>query len=64
MNFGNVNTSTIDCASGGCSTGGGPCAFYTFREFDSQDIKLGMRWMLTPEVVPQPIYQPPLMRKG
>ena len=64
MNFGNVNTSIIDCASGGCSTGGGPCAFNTFREFDSQDIKLGMRWMLTPDVVPQPIYQPPLMRKG
>jgi opacity protein-like surface antigen len=64
MNFGNVNTSMIDCASGGCSTGGGPRAFYTFREFDSQDIKLGMRWMLTPDVMPQPMYQPPLMRKG
>ena len=48
LNFGNVNTSIIDCASGGCSTGGGPRAFYTFREFDSQDIKLGMRWMLDP----------------
>ena len=34
LNFGNVNTSIIDCASGGCSTGGGPRAFYTFREFD------------------------------
>ena len=64
LNFGNVNTSIIDCASGGCSTGGGPRAFYTFREFDSQDIKLGMRWMLTPDVVQQPMYQPPLMRKG
>jgi opacity protein-like surface antigen len=63
LNFGNVATSIIDCASGGCSTGGGPRAFYTFREFDSQDIKLGMRWMLTPDVV-QPMYQPPLMRKG
>jgi hypothetical protein len=30
---------------------------------DSQDIKLGMRWMLTPDVV-APVYQPPLMRKG
>ena len=37
---------------------------YTFREFDSQDIKLGMRWMLTPDVTPMPMYQPPLMRKG
>ena len=49
LNFGNVNTSIIDCANGGCSTGGGPRAFYTFREMDSQDLKFGMRWMLTPE---------------
>jgi opacity protein-like surface antigen len=63
MNFGNVNTSIIDCASGGCSTGGGPRAFYTFREMDSHDLKFGMRWMLQPEQV-APVYQPPLVRKG
>ncbi|MEJ0078423.1 MAG: outer membrane beta-barrel protein [Alphaproteobacteria bacterium] len=63
LNMGNVNTSIIDCASAGCSTGGGPRAFYTFTNMDSQDIKLGMRWMLTPDVV-APVYQPPLMRKG
>jgi opacity protein-like surface antigen len=63
MNFGNVNTSIIDCASGGCSTGGGPRAFYTFREMDSHDLKFGMRWMLQPEQA-APVYQPPLMRKG
>jgi opacity protein-like surface antigen len=63
MNFGNVNTSTIDCANGGCSTGGGPRAFYTFTNMDSQDIKLGMRWLLQPEQV-QPMYQQPLVRKG
>ncbi len=49
LNFGNVNTSVIDCANGGCSTGGGPRAYYTFREMDSHDIKFGMRWMLQPE---------------
>ena len=63
LNFGNVNTSIIDCANGGCSTGGGPRAYYTFREIDSHDIKLGMRWMLQPDQQ-QPVYQPPLMRKG
>ena len=63
LNFGNVNTSIIDCANGGCSIGGGPRAFYTFREMDSQDIKFGMRWMLQPEQV-QPVYQQPLVRKG
>jgi opacity protein-like surface antigen len=62
MNFGNVNTSIIDCANGGCSVGAGPRAFYTLRELDSHDIKFGMRWMLQPDV--QPMYQPPLMRKG
>jgi len=64
LNFGNVNTGVVDCAGGGCSpaVGGGPRAFYTFREFDSHDIKFGMRWMLQPEQ--QPIYQPPLVRKG
>ena len=63
LNFGNVNTSIIDCANSGCSTGGGPRAFYTLREMDSHDLKFGMRWMLQPEQV-QPVYQPPLVRKG
>ena len=49
LNFGNVNTGVIDCAAAGCSTGGGPRAFYTFREMDSHDLKFGMRWMLAPE---------------
>ena len=63
LNMGNVNTSIIDCANSGCSTGGGPRAFYTFRELDSHDLKFGMRWMLAPEQQ-APIYAPPLMRKG
>ena len=62
LNMGNVNTGVIDCASGGCSTGAGPRAFYTFREMDSHDVKFGMRWMLAPEQAPA--YMPPLMRKG
>jgi opacity protein-like surface antigen len=63
LNFGNVNTSVIDCANQGCSTGGGPRAFYTLREFDSHDLKVGMRWLLQPEQQ-MPVYQPPLIRKG
>ena len=62
LNMGNVNTGIIDCASGGCSTGAGPRAFYTFREMDSHDVKFGMRWMLAPESAPA--YMPPLVRKG
>jgi len=65
LNFGNVNTSIIDCANQGCSVGGGPRAFYTLRDMDSHDLKFGMRWMLTPDVAPpQPMYAPPLVRKG
>lgn len=63
LNMGNVNTGVIDCAGGGCSTGGGPRAYYTFREMDSHDVKLGVRWMLQPEQA-APVYQAPLMRKG
>ena len=63
LNFGSVNTPIIDCASAGCATGGGPTAYYTMRDMSSHDFKLGMRWMLTPEVQ-QPAYMPPLMRKG
>jgi opacity protein-like surface antigen len=59
LNFGDVNTSIIDCASGGCATGG-PRAYYTLRNFDSHDFKLGVRWMLAPEA---PTYMP-LVRKG
>jgi hypothetical protein len=61
--MGAINTPVIDCASAGCSTGGGPAAYYTMRDFSSHDFKLGMRWMLTPDVQ-QPAYMPPLMRKG
>jgi opacity protein-like surface antigen len=64
LNMGDVSTGVIDCAGGGCSTGGGPRAYYTFREMDSHDLKFGMRWMLAPEATPAPMYAPPLMRKG
>ena len=33
-----------------------------FRDITSHDVKFGMRWMLQPE--PQPVYAPPLMRRG
>jgi opacity protein-like surface antigen len=60
LNMGDVQTGIIDCASAGCAAGGGPRAFYTLTNFESHDIKLGVRWMLAPE----PVYAPPLMRRG
>jgi opacity protein-like surface antigen len=64
LNIGDVQTGIVDCASSGCSGTGGPRAFYTMTDFTSQDIKLGLRWMLQPEPV-APVYTPPpLMRRG
>jgi opacity protein-like surface antigen len=34
---------------------------FTFKSLTSQDLMLGMRWLIQPEV---PAYQPPLIRKG
>ena len=66
LNMGNVQTGIVDCASSGCSGTGGPRAYYTLTDFTSQDIKLGLRWMLQPEPVAPPVYSPPpvLMRRG
>jgi opacity protein-like surface antigen len=60
LSMGNAATSEINCGGGGCNVaGGGPRAFYTLTDMTSQDIKLGVRWMLAPEPSPMP-----LMRRG
>jgi opacity protein-like surface antigen len=61
VNMGTIDTPVIDCASGGCGAGNGPRAYYSFTNYYSQDLKIGMRWMLQPEPVYAP---PPLIRKG
>jgi len=62
VNFGSIDTPVIDCAASGCVTTG-PRAFYSFTNFYTQDIKIGMRWMLQPDA-PPPAYPMPVMRKG
>jgi opacity protein-like surface antigen len=42
-------------------TNGGP---FTFKNIDSHDFKIGVRWMLEPPVQSQPAMLPPLMRRG
>ena len=34
-----------------------------FKGITSHDVKLGVRWLLQPDV-PQPVFAPPLMRRG
>jgi opacity protein-like surface antigen len=60
LNMGSAQTAEIQCGATGCGAGGGPRAHYHLRTLDSHDLKFGMRWMLQPE----PVYQPPLMRRG
>jgi opacity protein-like surface antigen len=60
LNMGNVDTSEVLCGATGCGTGQGPRAFYTMRNFYSNDFRIGMRWMLQQDTPPPP----PLIRKG
>lgn len=61
LNMGNAQTAEVLCGASGCGNGSGPRASYTLTNFDSHDFRIGLRWMLQPE---QPMYPPPLMRKG
>jgi len=61
LNLGSVKTPVVNCSSLGCQGTSGPAAFYTLTNFDSLDLKVGMRWMFQPEA---PVYAPPLIRKG
>jgi opacity protein-like surface antigen len=63
LNMGSVDTAEVLCGATGCGTGAGPRAYYTLRDMTSHDFKLGFRWLLQPEA-PQPMFMPPLVRKG
>ncbi len=63
LNMGSVDTAEVLCGATGCGTGAGPRAYYTLRDMTSHDFKLGFRWLLQPEA-PQPVFMPPLVRKG
>jgi opacity protein-like surface antigen len=58
LSMGNAVTSEVLCGATGCGTGGGPRAFYTLKDFTSNDVRIGMRWLLQPEA------PAPLMRRG
>jgi opacity protein-like surface antigen len=60
LDMGSADTAEVLCGGGGCGTGTGPRAFYSLHNMTSQDIKIGVRWLLQEP----PSYAPPLMRKG
>lgn len=58
LNMGSVRTGIVDCV--GCGVVNGPLAYYTMKNLDSHDFKLGFRYMFS-----EPTYTPPpLVRKG
>jgi opacity protein-like surface antigen len=66
LSLGSPDTAIVDCAASSCLTTG-PRAYYTLQELTSQDFRIGLRWMLQPDVVPvMPAVAPPppLMRRG
>jgi opacity protein-like surface antigen len=61
LNMGNAQSAIVDCNGVTCS-GTGPRAYYTLTDFESHDFKIGVRFMLAPDLPPPP--PPPLIRKG
>jgi opacity protein-like surface antigen len=59
LSMGNAKTAEVLCGAGGCGTGTGPRAFYSLTDFSSHDFKMGVRWLLQPEVP-----TPSLQRRG
>ena len=61
LNMGSPDTAIVNCQN----TPACPGAFFTMHDLTSHDFRIGMRWLLNePAPAPQPIYQPPVMRKG
>jgi opacity protein-like surface antigen len=58
LNLGSPESAVVQCQN----TSSCPGAFYTLKDMTSQDFRIGVRWMLTPEVAP--VVMPPLMSRG
>jgi opacity protein-like surface antigen len=51
LSLGSPQTAVVACQN----TANCPGAFYTLRDITSQDFRIGLRWLLQPEVVPVPL---------
>ena len=61
LNLGSVKTPVVNCSATGCQSPSGPAAFYTLTNFDSLDLKIGIRWCFQPEA---PVILRPSFAKG
>jgi opacity protein-like surface antigen len=57
LNLGSPQSGVVFCQN----TPACPGAFFTLRDLTSQDFRIGLRWMLTPDV---PLLQPAVMTRG
>jgi len=55
LNMGSPETAVVQCQN----TAACPGASYTLREMSSQDFRIGLRWMLQPDVAPVVMPAPP-----
>ncbi len=60
LHLGSPSTAEVFCQN----TPACPGAVYTLTNMNSQDFRLGVRWMLQPDVAPVVLPQPPLMSRG
>jgi opacity protein-like surface antigen len=59
LNLGDATSGTLHCGNG-CTS-----APVEIKNIQSNDFRIGMRWLLNDTTpAPQPVYAPPLMRKG
>lgn len=59
LHLGSPETAIVNCQN----TASCPGAFYNLNNFNSWDFRVGLRWMLQPDVVPV-MAPPPLMSRG
>jgi hypothetical protein len=62
LNTGNSQTGNLVRFDG--TSSGAALAPFTFNDIVSHDVRFGMRWLLQPEQIQQPLYAQPLMRRG
>jgi opacity protein-like surface antigen len=59
LHLGSPETAVVTCQN----TGSCPGAFYNLNNTNSWDFRIGLRWMLQPDLVPM-MAPPPLMSRG